>query len=46
MKTVNFTEMKYGSKDDYLLLDKHEQKYIDGTKVYVCDSSNDRITKS
>tara|TARA_B110001450_G_C17398608_1_gene390691 strand:+ start:58 stop:615 length:558 start_codon:yes stop_codon:yes gene_type:complete len=31
MKTVNFTEMKYGTKDDYLLLDKHEQKYIDGT---------------
>ena len=24
----------------------NKQKYIDGTKVYICDSSNDRITKS
>ena len=31
MSTVKFTEMKYGSKDDYLLLDKYEQKYINGT---------------
>ena len=31
MKTVNFTEMKYGTKEDYLLLDKHEKKYIEGT---------------
>ena len=31
MKTVNFTEMKNGTKDDYLLLEKYEQKYIDGT---------------
>ena len=31
MKTVNFTEMKNGSKEDYLLLDKHEKKYIEGT---------------
>ena len=31
MKSVNFTEMKNGSKEDYLLLDKHEQKYIEGT---------------
>ena len=31
MKTVNFTEMKKGSKEDYLLLDKHEKKYIEGT---------------
>ena len=31
MTTVNFTEMKNGSKEDYLLLDKYEQKYIDGT---------------
>ena len=23
--------MKHGSKDDYLLLDKYEQKYINGT---------------
>ena len=31
MKTVNFTEMKNGSKEDYLLLDKHEKKYIEDT---------------
>ena len=31
MKAVNFTEMKDGSKEDYLLLDKHEKKYIEGT---------------
>ena len=31
MKTVNFTQMKDGSKEEYLLLDKYEQKYIDGT---------------
>jgi len=31
MKTVSFTEMKNGTKDDYLLLDKHEKKYIEGT---------------
>jgi len=31
MKTVNFTEMKNGSKEDYLLLDKHEKQYIEGT---------------
>ena len=24
----------------------NKQKDIDGTKVYICDSSNDRITKS
>jgi predicted HD phosphohydrolase len=31
MKSVNFTEMKDGSKEDYLLLDKHEKIYIEGT---------------
>ena len=31
MSTVKFTEMKNGSKEDYLLLDKHEQNYINGT---------------
>ena len=31
MKSVNFTEMKNGSKEDYLLLDTHEKKYIEGT---------------
>ena len=31
MSKVKFTEMKHGTKDDYLLLDKHEKKYIEGT---------------
>jgi len=31
MTTVKFTEMKNGSKDNYLLLDKYEQKYINRT---------------
>ena len=31
MTNVKFTEMKHGSKEDYLLLDKHEKKYIQGT---------------
>ena len=31
MKTVQFTEMKYGTKEDYLLLDKHEKKFISKT---------------
>ena len=31
MSKVKFTEMKHGSKEDYLLLDKYEQKYINGT---------------
>ena len=31
MKTVNFTKMKDGSKEEYLLLDKYEQDYINGT---------------
>ena len=31
MSTVKFTEMKHGSKDDYLLLDRYEQEYINNT---------------
>ena len=31
MKTVNFTEMKTGTKEEYLLLDKYEKSYINGT---------------
>jgi len=31
MSKVKFTAMKDGSKEDYLLLDKHEQAYIMGT---------------
>ena len=30
MSSVKFTEMKNGSREDYLLLDKYEQKYING----------------
>ena len=31
MKKVSFTEMKKGTKDDYLLLDKHEKDYASKT---------------
>ena len=31
MTKVKFTEMKHGSKEDYLLLETHEKKYIQGT---------------
>ena len=31
MKKVSFTEMKYGTKEDYLLLDKQERKYAGET---------------
>ena len=31
MKTVNFTQMKDGSKEEYLLLDEYEKEYINGT---------------
>ena len=31
MKKVKFKQMKDGTKDEYLLLDKHEKKYIEGT---------------
>ncbi len=31
MKSVKFTEMKNGSKDEYLFLDKLEKEYINGT---------------
>ena len=31
MKTVKFTEMKKGTKEEYLLLDEYEQSYINGT---------------
>ena len=27
MKTVSFTEMKHGTKEDYLLLEKHEKEF-------------------
>ena len=31
MEKVSFKQMKDGTKEDYLLLDKHEKKYIEGT---------------
>ena len=31
MERVKFTQMKDGTKEDYLLLDRHEKKYIEGT---------------
>ena len=31
MKKVSFTEMKKGTKEDYLFLDEHEQKYVGQT---------------
>ena len=29
MSKVSFKEMKKGTKEDYLLLDKHEKKFIE-----------------
>jgi len=29
MKKVKFTQMKEGTKEDYLLLEKHEKKFIE-----------------
>ena len=31
METAKFVQMKDGTKEDYLLLEKHERKYIEGT---------------
>ena len=31
MEKVKFNQMKDGTKEEYLLLDKHEQQYINGT---------------
>ena len=31
MKKVSFTEMKNGTKEDYILLDKHERDYVSKT---------------
>ena len=31
METAKFVQMKDGTKEDYLLLEKHEKKYIGGT---------------
>jgi len=31
MQKVSFTEMKEGTKEDYLLLDRHEKKFVEST---------------
>ena len=31
MKKVSFTEMKHGTKEDYLFLDKHEKNFASKT---------------
>ena len=31
MEKVSFKQMKDGTKEDYLLLEKHEKKFIEGT---------------
>ena len=31
MEKVKFTQMKDGTKEDYLLLEKHEKKFIEET---------------
>ena len=31
MEKVKFKQMKDGTKEEYLLLDKHEKQYIEGT---------------
>ena len=45
MNKVKFTEMKHGTKEDYLLLDKHEKKYIEETAdsclLYTSDAADD-----
>ena len=35
MKTVNFTEMKNGNKDDYQLLEKYEKNFERQTAVRI-----------
>ena len=31
MSKVSFKEMKKGTREDYLLLDEHEKKFVEGT---------------
>ena len=35
MKTVKFTQMKTGTKDEYLLLDRYEQANIELAKTLI-----------
>ena len=37
MKKVSFTEMKNGTKDDYLFLDKHEKDFANKTSERIID---------
>ena len=40
MDKVSFKEMKNGTKEDYLLLDRHEKKFIKNTAVEVLKFMN------
>ena len=40
MKKVKFTQMKYGTKEDYLFLEKHEKKFIEGTATRILKFMN------
>ena len=33
MEKVKFNQMKDGTKEEYLFLDKHEKKYIEAFKI-------------
>ena len=37
MKKVNFIQMKDGNKNEYLLLDRYEQEYINRTADRILD---------
>ena len=37
MKKVSFTEMKNGTKEDYLFLDKHEKEFASKTSERILD---------
>ena len=45
MKKVSFTQMKNGTKEDYLFLDKHEKKYAsetaDSCLLYTSDAADE-----
>ena len=42
MKKVSFTEMKNGTKEDYLFLDKHEKDFA--SKTLALNSVGSRLT--
>ena len=37
MKKVSFTEMKNGTKEDYLFLDKHEKDFANKSNSEICE---------